>query len=358
MPCVGCVLSVSCVRTLLVSGSFCTDQSTLRSNHEPMNNYRAFPPTVLIAALGVANLALLSLAGDVCGAEQGFARQIEEVQEFCDELRSELQFRQTHMRMTELSTESGSSETSREVFMASFDGHGLSVSDTKVNATNPEYFFSLKRGSDDAAWQIVDLAQRLDESRPSTAINLAQRPVHRFLQLNHVPVDVLLAHPGVKIVQWRELAGDEAGVTRAKAVIADPSATTDDGLRLLFKEFSVDFAPKTSGWIPVESTCVWPDGSSITKRCSAFREFGDYRIPTHFRSIRRDSNNKSWSTINSDYEFQTEIPDEKRFYLSFYGFPEPSFEPRSGIRVWALSIVGLIFFAAFLWVFGHRKTGF
>ncbi len=323
-----------------------------------MSNYRACPPAVLIAALGVASLALLSLAGDACGAEQGFARKVEEVQEFCDELRSELQFRQAHMRMTELSTESYSPETSREVFMASFDGHGLSVSETTVNSANPEYFFSLKRESKDAAWQIVDLSQRFDESLPSTAIRLAQRPAHRFLQLNHLLVDVLLAHPGVKIVQWREIADDETGVTRVKAVIADPSATTDDGLRLLFKEFCVDFAPKTSGWIPVESTCVWPDGSSRTKRCSAFREFGDYRIPTHFRTVRRDSNNKRWSTINSDYEFETEIPDEKRFYLSFYGFPEPSFEPRSGIRFWALSIVGLIVFAALLWVFGRRKTGF
>ena len=322
-----------------------------------MNVMRVCQPTGFVAAIGVLGLALFPLTGDAWGAQQAFTRQIEEVQEFCDELRSELRLRQVHLRISELPTESGSSETSREVFMASFDGHGLSVSDTKVDAANPEYFFSLKRGSEDAEWQIVDLSQRFDESLPSTAINLAQRPAHRFLQLNHLPVDVLLVHPGVKIVQWRELAGDEAGVARVKAVIADPSATTDDGLRLLFKEFSVDFAPENSGWIPVESTCVWPDGSSITKRWSAFRDFGDYRVPTHSESVRRDNNDRRYSTVKADYEFQTEIPDEKRFYLSFYGLPEPSFESRSGVRFWALSLVGLIAIAAFLWIFKPRRTG-
>ncbi|TWU43544.1 hypothetical protein Q31b_25850 [Novipirellula aureliae] len=248
--------------------------------------------------------------------------KVSEIVAFCERFRTE--FQPTVLKTFRIDPDSkrrvapDASSTSYFSFDGCVSGDKLSIV-----GENSSYMFKLRRESVDDHWSLYKsrskefASENVGECAPvQDSVILARQLQHEPLNVNHLPLDVLLTQQGTIIEEWNERKN---GQLEVKVSINDSKSETDDGLPIIFEQITIQFHPRETGWIPMQYEGITSGGVKLGTTRSDVRQVLGAMIPTKSTSyIERPDGSRTELRAFEFAWFDSPVPRE-RFHLPAYG---------------------------------------
>ena len=212
------------------------------------------------------------------------------------------------------------------------------ITGLEVEGVNGKYAFRIRRTTPDSAWSIASVEAASDggvSASRGSSVTLDHDPLGALLQANHVSIDEFLTSSNTRVTSVADIEKDGERHVKIEVQVLDANAKLDSGLKFGFTKGIFTFRPDSLGWIPEKIEMIRPKNTVKTVINSGFVTMGGFVIPMKYRVFERDIDGKQHETVNGRIEYGFDEIPEERFFLSYYGLPEPTFGmASSSTRLW------------------------